>query len=91
MILDKEKIAIYNTYGWEMNDLFGIGISELLVLGFIALLVFGPKKLPEIGVAVGKGLRGFKDAVNTSEAVVDSRMTREGSQTPKNNGVSQIK
>ena len=44
--------------------MFGIGFSEMLILAVIALLVFGPKRLPEIGNAVGKGMREFKDAVN---------------------------
>ncbi len=40
--------------------MFGIGVPELLVIGVIALIVFGPGKLPEIGSALGKGLRDFK-------------------------------
>ena len=43
--------------------MFGIGIPELLLILVIALVCFGPKKLPEIGQACGKGLREFKDAV----------------------------
>ncbi len=49
--------------------MFGIGFSEMLVLAVIALLVFGPRRLPEIGNAVGKGLKEFKDAVNSTESV----------------------
>lgn len=37
---------------------------HLLVILFIALLVFGPKKLPELGKGLGEGIRGFKDAMN---------------------------
>ena len=37
---------------------------HLLVLAGIALLVFGPKKLPELGKGLGEGLRGFKAAMN---------------------------
>lgn len=37
--------------------------THLLVILFIALLVFGPKKLPELGKGLGEGIRGFKDAV----------------------------
>lgn len=36
---------------------------HLLVLFFIALLFFGPKKLPELGKGIGEGLRGFKDGI----------------------------
>ena len=36
---------------------------HLLIIFFIALLVFGPKKLPELGKGIGEGLRGFKSAM----------------------------
>lgn len=58
--------------------MFGIGFSEMLVLAIIALLVFGPKRLPEIGSAVGKGMREFKDAVNgTSAAAAPAQSVQE--------------
>lgn len=41
-----------------------IGTQELILILVVALLVFGPQKLPEIGKAVGKGLREFKKATN---------------------------
>jgi sec-independent protein translocase protein TatA len=40
-----------------------IGITGLIVILVVALLVFGPKRLPEIGRSVGKGMREFKDSV----------------------------
>ena len=40
--------------------MFGIGVPELVVIMVIALVVFGPGKLPEIGSALGKGIRDFK-------------------------------
>lgn len=43
-------------------NVFGIGLPEMAVILVIALLVFGPKKLPEIGRSLGKALRGFQDA-----------------------------
>lgn len=39
---------------------------HLLVIFFIALLVFGPKKLPELGKGIGEGIRGFKDGIKGS-------------------------
>ena len=42
--------------------MFGIGIPELIVIFVIALLVFGPKKLPELGKALGRGIAEFKKA-----------------------------
>ena len=42
---------------------FGISIWELLILLVVLLLVFGAKRLPEMGRSLGKGMREFKDAV----------------------------
>ncbi len=47
---------------------FGLGLPEILVVGVIALLVFGPKKLPEMGSALGKAIRGFKSGVTEEPA-----------------------
>jgi sec-independent protein translocase protein TatA len=41
---------------------------HLLVIFAIALLVFGPKKLPELGKGLGEAIRGFKDSLRTGEA-----------------------
>jgi sec-independent protein translocase protein TatA len=40
---------------------------HLLVIFGIALLVFGPKKLPELGKGIGEGIRGFKSAMKADE------------------------
>jgi len=41
---------------------------HLLVILFIALLVFGPKKLPELGKGLGEGIRSFKDSMNGKDS-----------------------
>ncbi|WCB95614.1 Sec-independent protein translocase protein TatAd [Baekduia alba] len=41
-----------------------VGFPELIVILVIALIVLGPKKLPEAGRAMGKGMREFKDSLN---------------------------
>jgi sec-independent protein translocase protein TatA len=43
-------------------NIFGIGLPEMAVIMVVALLVFGPKKLPEIGRSLGKTIRSFQDA-----------------------------
>ena len=48
---------------------------HLLVIFGIALLVFGPKKLPELGKGIGEGIRGFKSAIRTEEEKLASATT----------------
>jgi sec-independent protein translocase protein TatA len=43
---------------------------HLLIIAGIALLVFGPKKLPELGRGLGDGIRGFKSAMNSDDKPV---------------------
>jgi sec-independent protein translocase protein TatA len=43
---------------------FGISLPELLILLVVLLLVFGAKRLPEMGRSLGKGMREFKDSVS---------------------------
>jgi sec-independent protein translocase protein TatA len=45
-------------------NFFGIGLPEMILIFVVALLIFGPKKLPEIGRSLGKAIRGFQDATN---------------------------
>ena len=40
-----------------------VGFPELLLLGLVVLLVFGPKRLPEMGRSLGRGLKEFKSSV----------------------------
>jgi sec-independent protein translocase protein TatA len=41
-----------------------IGVPELILLGVLALVLFGPKRLPEMGRGLGKGMREFKDSIS---------------------------
>jgi len=52
---------------------FGIGWLEILILLLVALLVFGPKRLPEMGRSLGRGLREFKDSISGSQDMEDFR------------------
>ena len=44
--------------------MWGLGFPELLVILVIALLVFGPSRLPEVGSFLGKSLRAFRDSLD---------------------------
>ncbi|NPV54485.1 MAG: twin-arginine translocase TatA/TatE family subunit [Firmicutes bacterium] len=49
----------------------GIGVPELVLILVIALIIFGPGRLPEIGRALGQAIRSFKGAMNDIERVID--------------------
>jgi sec-independent protein translocase protein TatA len=44
-----------------------LGPAELIIIAIIALLIFGPKKLPDLGAGLGKAIRDFKGAVSEPE------------------------
>lgn len=60
-------------------NFFGIGLPEMVLILVVALLVFGPKKLPEIGRSMGKAIRSFQDASREFE----SEFKREAEQLEK--------
>jgi sec-independent protein translocase protein TatA len=48
--------------------MFGLGLQELLVILVIALVIFGPTKLPQIGSGLGKAIRDFKKGVSGDDS-----------------------
>ena len=56
---------------------FGIGIWELLILLVVLLVIFGPKRLPEMGKQLGKGMREFKDSVTGNDKDDDDLYSAE--------------
>jgi sec-independent protein translocase protein TatA len=47
--------------------MFGLGMPELIVIMAIILLIFGAGKLPEVGGAIGKGIKGLRHAMSDAE------------------------
>jgi sec-independent protein translocase protein TatA len=54
-----------------------IGLPEILIVMVIALIVFGPKRLPELGRSLGKGINEFKDAMTGDHEDQDQKEMRE--------------
>jgi sec-independent protein translocase protein TatA len=56
-----------------------IGTSEILLIAFIALLLFGGKKIPELMHGLGKGIKTFKDGMNGIEKEIDKGLDADSS------------
>lgn len=63
----------------------GLGIWEVLLILLVLLLVFGPRRLPELGGALGKGIREFKRSVTD----IRSEITQAGAETKELNAPKQ--
>jgi sec-independent protein translocase protein TatA len=63
-------------------NIFGIGLPEMAVIAAIGLLVFGPKRLPELGKTLGRTLRGFQSASQEFEQEFRSAIAPGEASTP---------
>jgi sec-independent protein translocase protein TatA len=59
---------------------------HLLVIFFIALLVFGPKKLPELGKGIGDGIRALKEGMKDSDSKPENKGMKDSDSKPENKG-----
>jgi sec-independent protein translocase protein TatA len=57
--------------------MFGIGMPELVIILVIILIIFGAGKLPEIGGAIGKGIRNFKKSFKENDEVDAAEDTKK--------------
>jgi sec-independent protein translocase protein TatA len=60
-----------------------LGLPELLVILFIALLIFGPKKLGDLGKGLGEGIRNFKSSMGEHNASNDPKSTNPPTEDKK--------
>jgi len=63
--------------------MFGIGVQELLIILVIVLIIFGAGKLPEIGSALGKGIKNFKKSMNENNEIADQAAKKEKEEEKK--------
>ena len=64
-------------------NIFGVGLPEVTLILILALLIFGPKKLPELGKQLGKTLKSLKKASNEFQNEIDQVMKEDKDESPK--------
>ena len=60
-------------------NIFGVGLPEIAVIAGLALVIFGPKRLPELGRTLGKTLKGLQSASNEFEREIKNAMSEDES------------
>lgn len=71
--------------------MFGLGIQELIIIFIIALLIFGPKKLPDLGKALGRGIAEFRKASDELRNGIVSQIRLEEEMEPPRSVASPAK
>jgi sec-independent protein translocase protein TatA len=75
----RNETFVYNIFriNLEETTMFGLGLPELGIIAVVALLIFGPKKLPELGSAIGETLRGLKEGIKESSPETEKENNEE--------------
>lgn len=66
----------------KLCPMFGLGATELVIILAIVVLLFGARRLPEIGSGLGRAIRGFKEGVTGKDAI-DVTPKKEETTDPK--------
>ena len=72
-------VVSYGSCGYRFKgaDMFGLRMPELVVIAIVFLVLFGGKKLPELGAGLGKSIRDFKKAMNGEDEAPASQAKAE--------------
>ncbi len=65
-------------------NVFGVGLPEIAVIGALALIIFGPKRLPELGKTLGKTLKSLQSASTEFEKEIQKAMNDDEPSPEKN-------
>ena len=67
-------------------NIFGVGLPEIAVISALALIIFGPKRLPELGRTLGKTLKGLQTASTEFEKEIQKAMSEDESLEEESKG-----
>lgn len=71
-----QQFIIVKKKDLEASDMFGLGWPEIAIIAIVAIVIFGPKRIPEVGKALGKTLRGFKEELKKPSDEVNQKQEK---------------
>lgn len=79
--LYSRRVAV--NFSSQYHEFMNLGFSEMIFIFLLALIIFGPKKLPEIGRQIGRALNEFKRASNEFRSQIESEISQLDVETPR--------